>query len=242
VSSVGPTAIMTDGNSSANEKQGRLFRKSEACANCTCCVLIALLVPLIVYLSRCDYGACENDATCDGLFGECGCTGNHLGEYCEHSCGEFGQVSGGACVCSGNRTGTFCELHPGEIGDDDEQEAEEASSLCHPSLPSGLCTTCLVVAAGGLSIGCGVFVIAWCRCAAEMSPDRDVIERILDPLMHLIDFSGVLGSPPDGPTSQVAAGLCLMLCGGIGYAVYRGGLVVLACVMLCGVISVWYLK
>ena len=49
-------------------------------------------------------GAAPNLATLD-------LTGNHIGEYCEDSCGDFGQVNrGGACVCSGNRTGTFCEL------------------------------------------------------------------------------------------------------------------------------------
>ena len=49
---------------------------------------------LIAYfISGC--GPCENDAACNGVFGE--------------------------CVCSGNRTGTmtFCELRPGEIGDED---------------------------------------------------------------------------------------------------------------------------
>ena len=50
---------------------------------------------LIAYfISGC--GPCENDAACNGVFGE--------------------------CVCSGNRTGTmtFCELRPDEIVDEDE--------------------------------------------------------------------------------------------------------------------------
>ena len=61
-------------------------------------------------------------ATCDVsdgllsalLFGECDCMGDHLGTYCEHSCGDFGQVNGSACVCSANRTGTYCELDMGQ--------------------------------------------------------------------------------------------------------------------------------
>eukprot|EP01046_Picozoa_sp_COSAG06_P107243 COSAG06_NODE_53570_length_299_cov_0.910000_1_plen_50_part_10 len=39
------------------------------------------------------------------------CTGNHLGEFCEDSCGENGQVvnrfNGSACECSANYTGVF---------------------------------------------------------------------------------------------------------------------------------------
>ena len=76
------------------------------------------LAVLLSYFNGC--GACENGAACDGLFGECVCTGNHLGEYCEDSCGDFGQVNrGGVCVCSGNRTGTLCELDAlGQLVDD----------------------------------------------------------------------------------------------------------------------------
>jgi hypothetical protein len=59
-----------------------------------------LLVLLISYFSS-GCGACENEAACDGLIGECVCTGNHAGEYCEHSCGEFGRVSGSACELDG---------------------------------------------------------------------------------------------------------------------------------------------
>ena len=81
-----------------------------------------VLVLLVAYFNG-GCGACENDAACDGLFGECVCTGNHLGEYCEHSCGDFGQVNRfgvfGVCVCSGNRTGTLCELDAlGQLVDD----------------------------------------------------------------------------------------------------------------------------
>eukprot|EP01045_Picozoa_sp_COSAG04_P019408 COSAG04_NODE_1880_length_5315_cov_3.233704_3_plen_348_part_00 len=72
--------------------------------------VVAVLVIMIIAYFDIGCGACENDAACDGLFGECVCTGNHLGEYCEDSCGDFGQVNGSACVCSGNRTGAFCEL------------------------------------------------------------------------------------------------------------------------------------
>jgi hypothetical protein len=54
---------------------------------------ITFLVLLVAYfIGGC--GACENDATCNGMFGE--------------------------CVCSGNHTGTFCELRPDEIVDEDE--------------------------------------------------------------------------------------------------------------------------
>jgi hypothetical protein len=81
-------------------------------------VACGLLVLLIGYFNGC--GACENDAACDGLFGVCVCTGNHLGEYCGESCGEYGQVNGSACVCSGNHTGAFCELDAlGQIVRDD---------------------------------------------------------------------------------------------------------------------------
>ena len=69
-----------------------------------------LLVLIIAAYFNGGCGACANGAACDGLFGECVCTGNHLGEYCGESCGDFGQVNGSACVCSGNRTGAFCEL------------------------------------------------------------------------------------------------------------------------------------
>jgi hypothetical protein len=73
-----------------------LGRCADSCAVCTAqmspCAVIAFLVLLIAYFkSGC--GACENDAACNGMFGE--------------------------CVCSGNHTGTFCELRPGEIGDDE---------------------------------------------------------------------------------------------------------------------------
>jgi hypothetical protein len=71
-------------------------------------VFCGLVDLLISYFNGC--GACENDVACDGLFEECICTDNHLGEYCEDSCGEFGQVDayGSACVCSGNYTGVVC--------------------------------------------------------------------------------------------------------------------------------------
>eukprot|EP01043_Picozoa_sp_COSAG02_P029442 COSAG02_NODE_1832_length_10723_cov_13.708020_7_plen_444_part_00 len=72
-------------------------------------IMITIVVLPIAYLSV-GCGACENDAECDGLLGECVCRGNHLGEHCEHSCGEFGEVSGSACICSGDRSGAFCDL------------------------------------------------------------------------------------------------------------------------------------
>jgi hypothetical protein len=57
------------------------------------------------------------------------CTGNHLGEFCEDSCGENGQVvnrfNGSACECSANYTGVFCNLRPGEIAEKEEEEEEE---------------------------------------------------------------------------------------------------------------------
>ena len=71
----------------------------------------------------------QNDAMCDGFFGRCVCTGNHLGEFCEDSCGENGQVvnrfNGSACECSANYTGVFCNLRPGEIAEKEEEEEEE---------------------------------------------------------------------------------------------------------------------
>eukprot|EP01043_Picozoa_sp_COSAG02_P001888 COSAG02_NODE_42_length_46522_cov_109.704478_1_plen_471_part_00 len=72
-------------------------------------VAITIVVLPIAYLSV-GCGACENDAECDGLLGDCVCRGNHLGEHCQHSCGEFGEVSGSACICSGDRSGAFCDL------------------------------------------------------------------------------------------------------------------------------------
>ena len=86
-----------------------------------------LLVLLVAYFNG-GCGACENDAACAGMFGECVCTGNHLGEYCEDSCGVFGRVSinGSACVCSGNHTGAFCELRTVMRGED--SNGEEAAS------------------------------------------------------------------------------------------------------------------
>ena len=74
-------------------------RKKQAKVAVAFGVACGLLVLLIGYFNGC--GACENDAACDGLFGECVCTGNHAGEYCEHSCGEFGRVSGSACELDG---------------------------------------------------------------------------------------------------------------------------------------------
>eukprot|EP01051_Picozoa_sp_SAG22_P021212 SAG22_NODE_4592_length_1223_cov_0.797153_1_plen_203_part_00 len=81
-----------------------------------CCFWLLALPLCVGGIAYLDYGciACENDATCDGLFGACVCTGNYLGEYCENSCGEFGQVNGSACVCSSGYTGTFCDRRPGE--------------------------------------------------------------------------------------------------------------------------------
>eukprot|EP01043_Picozoa_sp_COSAG02_P005743 COSAG02_NODE_157_length_32999_cov_31.863647_27_plen_596_part_00 len=85
-------------------------RKTKWAAKLLSASVVVVLVVMIIAYFHSGCGACENDAACDGLFGECVCTGNHLGEYCEDSCGELGQVNGGACVCSGNRTGAFCEL------------------------------------------------------------------------------------------------------------------------------------
>jgi hypothetical protein len=75
--------------------------------------VIAFLVLLVAYfVSGC--GACENDAACNGMFGE--------------------------CVCSGNHTGTFCELRPGEIGD---EEAGGVPSwlviICYAAAIAGCC-------------------------------------------------------------------------------------------------------
>jgi hypothetical protein len=86
------------------------------CASGATTTLLVLLVLLVSYFSS-GCGACENDAAClardpetnnlrhaniaDGLVGECVCTGNHAGEYCEHSCGEFGRVNGSACELDG---------------------------------------------------------------------------------------------------------------------------------------------
>ena len=77
-------------------------------------LLGAVCILIMYYISGC--GACENDATCRGLFGECICVGNNLGEHCENSCGEFGQVNGGACVCTGRHLGKYCEHTCGDFG------------------------------------------------------------------------------------------------------------------------------
>ena len=95
--------------------------KTKVGCYCWVLVIVAVATFLCVLPSYLDHGcgACENDAACDGLFGECVCTGNHLGEYCEDSCGDFGRVSGSACVCSGNYQGAFCELDAlGQLVDD----------------------------------------------------------------------------------------------------------------------------
>ena len=76
--------------------------------------LLVLLSSLLYGCGACAYGVCDGT-----LFGECVCTGNHLGEYCEDSCGHFGKVANGTCICSGKYTGTFCELQPGEVPSDD---------------------------------------------------------------------------------------------------------------------------
>ena len=110
-----------------------------------CAQLVALALAVLGAYVNTGCGACENDAACDGLFGECICTGNHLGEYCEESCGEFGQVDDGACECSGNYTGAFCNLRPGEIV---EEELVSRSVL----------TACSVVAVVGCCIVGGGWV------------------------------------------------------------------------------------
>ena len=85
-------------------------RKGKRCAQMVAPLLLLLLLVLLITFFNAGCGACQNGATCPGLFGECACTANHLGEYCEHSCGEFGQVNGSTCACSGDRVGPFCDL------------------------------------------------------------------------------------------------------------------------------------
>ena len=110
------------------------------------CGLLVLLM-LISYFNGC--GACENDAACNGLlFGDCVCTGNYLGEYCEESCGEFGQVVGSACVCSGNYTGTFCELDVG-VGVDLDLDADADVGVWAKIFVIGMSTF--------LTLWCGVY-------------------------------------------------------------------------------------
>jgi hypothetical protein len=120
-----------------------------------------LLVLLIAYLSA-GCGACENGAACNGLFGACVCIHNHLGEYCERSCGDFGQVVNSACVCSGNRTGTFCELGgPSELEDLDwwSLEAWQQSDWASGA-PTWLITACYVIAiVDCCGLGLGAYII-----------------------------------------------------------------------------------
>jgi hypothetical protein len=135
-------------------------RKYKKAVNVFITWVAATLVALLItspgaYFSR-GCGACKNDAACGGsLWGECICTGNHLGTYCEHSCGEFGQVDGSTCVCSDSHTGTFCELDASGIKYGEESEEESVPS-------SRLVTTCVVLAiAGGCIIACGYATEDW---------------------------------------------------------------------------------
>jgi hypothetical protein len=116
-------------------KQRERERKHKKAVNAFITSVAAILVTLLItspltagaYFSR-GCGACKNDAACGGsLWGECICTGNHLGTYCEHSCGEFGQVDGSICVCSDSHTGTFCELDA--FGTKYGEESPSASAL-----------------------------------------------------------------------------------------------------------------
>ena len=150
----------------ARYEQRERERACEKAANVFITWVAATLVTLLItspgaYFSR-GCGACKNDAACGGsLWGECVCTGNHLGTYCEHSCGEFGQVDGSTCVCSDNHTGTFCELDASGIKYGEESEEESVPS-------SRLVTTCVVLAiAGGCIIACGYLQEDWnaSRCA-----------------------------------------------------------------------------
>ena len=151
----------------------------------------ALLVLLISYFNGC--GACKNDAACDGLFGECVCTGNHLGEYCGESCGDFGQVNGSACVCSGNYTGTFCELDAlGQIVRDDLGDDSGSGLVLLGAYFSGLGAGWIVLIA---LIAFGPAPLYLLICAAVRKgglEQRDKREMCIFLVTHIIALALVL--------------------------------------------------
>ena len=99
--------VVREARDAARARRKRVVKRT---AKVMCFVATTTLLVLLSAYFNGGCGACENGAACEGLFGACACAGNHLGEYCEHSCGEYGQVNGSACVCSGNHTGKFCEI------------------------------------------------------------------------------------------------------------------------------------
>ena len=55
------------------------------------------------------YAVCAAHGAWDGTLGECVCTGNYVGKYCDRSCGDHGTSDASVCVCHDMYIGKYCD-------------------------------------------------------------------------------------------------------------------------------------
>ena len=115
----------------AEEEAGRRRKRNENAKKAG--KILAAIIPVIVMVwvivdlsSGCTLNGCGEFGECtSSVAGSCTCSGNHIGEFCDHSCnvcGDHGTQSdiegaraagscaGGSCACVETHTGEYCDL------------------------------------------------------------------------------------------------------------------------------------